>query len=149
MSQRGCCQIRNAGFVSTTDMTFAFWLIRKKCREQHRDLFTVFVDLLKAFQTVDRDLLWKVLGKFGCPTKFVGAIRAYYQEMNTCVSADDAAFVSHTARELQESLSGVHSTYARAGLKMNLTKTEVLAQCRGGSFDSAAPEYLLMTLNYL
>ena len=58
--------------------------------------------------------------------------------VNELQYADDAAFVCHTARELQESVSGVHSAYARAGLKMNQTRTEVLAQCTGGSFDSAA-----------
>ena len=208
---------------STTDMTFVLRLIQEKCREQHRDLFAVFVDLSKAFDTVDRELLWEVLGKFGCPTKFIGVIRAFHQEMNACVSAagetsdffgvlvgvkqgcvlapvlfnlfvsavlhvfhgspggengipvryrydggglfnlarlkartkcnsvvvnelqyaDDAAFVSHTAQGLQGSVSGVHSAYTRAGLNMNLTKTEVLAQCTGGSLESAAPQILV------
>ena len=57
---------------STTDMTFVLRLLQEKCREQHRDLLAVFVDLSKAFDTVDRELLWKILGKFGCPAKFVG-----------------------------------------------------------------------------
>ena len=57
---------------STTDMTFVLRLIQEKCREQHRDLFAVFVDLSKAFDTVDRELLWQVLVKFGCPQSLLG-----------------------------------------------------------------------------
>jgi len=52
---------------STTDMIFVARLLQEKCREQHRDLFIAFIDLTKAFDTVNRDLLWQVLGKFGCP----------------------------------------------------------------------------------
>ena len=49
---------------NTTDMIFVARLLQEKCREQHRDLFIAFIDLTKAFDTVNRDLLWKVLGKF-------------------------------------------------------------------------------------
>ena len=45
-------------------MTFVLQLFHEKCREQHRNLFAVLVDLWKAFDTVDRELLWKILGKF-------------------------------------------------------------------------------------
>ena len=63
--------------------------------------------------------------------------------VNELQYADDAAFVCHTAQELQESVNGVHSAYTRAGLNMNLTKTEVLAQRTSGSFESAAPRILV------
>ena len=43
---------------------------REKCREQHHDLYTMFVDLTKAFDTVSPDGLWKIMVKFGCPDKF-------------------------------------------------------------------------------
>ena len=72
---------------STTDMTFVLRLIQEKCREQHQDLYAVFVDLSKAFDTVDRGLLWRVLEKFGCPPKFVGVIKAFHQGMTASVSA--------------------------------------------------------------
>ena len=63
--------------------------------------------------------------------------------VNELQYADDAAFVCHTAQELQESVSGVHSAYARAGLNMNLMKVEVLDRRKGGSFESAAPQILV------
>ena len=41
--------------------------------------------------------------------------------------ADDAAFPSHTADELQRSLDVISETYLRAGLIINTTKTEILS----------------------
>ena len=35
------------------------------------DLYMTFVDLTKAFDTVSREGLWKIMAKFGCPTKFM------------------------------------------------------------------------------
>jgi len=35
--------------------------------EQHRDLYTTFVDLIKTFDTVSRVGPWKIMSTFGCP----------------------------------------------------------------------------------
>jgi len=50
------CGFRRAR--STTDMIFVPRLVQEKCREQHRDIFIAFTDLTKAFDTVNRELLW-------------------------------------------------------------------------------------------
>ena len=62
----------------TTDMIFVARLIQEKCREQHRDLFIAFIHLTKAFDTVNRDLLWRVLRKFGCPPHFFSILREFH-----------------------------------------------------------------------
>ena len=36
-----------------------------------------FVDLTKAFDTVSRDGLWKIMAKFGCPPRFTAMVRHY------------------------------------------------------------------------
>ena len=72
---------------STTDMTFVLRLLQEKCREQRMDLYTAFVDLSKAFDTVNRDLLWRVLAKFGCPNTFVRAVMSLHNEMKASVAA--------------------------------------------------------------
>ena len=46
---------------STSDMIFAARQTMEKCREQHRDLYICFVDLSKAFDKVERNMLWEVL----------------------------------------------------------------------------------------
>ena len=48
------CGFRRAR--STSDMIFVARL-QEKCREQHHDLFIDFIDLTKAFDTVNRELL--------------------------------------------------------------------------------------------
>ena len=40
-----------------------------------------FIDLSKAFDTVDRNMLWIVLAKFGCPEKFINMIKAFHTDM--------------------------------------------------------------------
>ena len=51
----------------TTDMIFAARQIQVKCIEQQITLYQVLVDLTKVFDTVNREALWKILGKFGFP----------------------------------------------------------------------------------
>ena len=51
----------------TIDMTFTARQLQEKCEEQNVDLYMTFVDLTKAFDTVSRDGLWKIMAKFGCP----------------------------------------------------------------------------------
>ena len=62
-------------------MIFVARQIQEKAREQQRDLCMAFIDLSKAFDTVDRHLLWRVLEKFGCPKKFINMIRAFHSDM--------------------------------------------------------------------
>ena len=51
----------------TVDMIFVLRQIQEKCREQNMGLFAAFVDLTKAFETIRRDGLWKILARLGCP----------------------------------------------------------------------------------
>ena len=37
-----------------------------------------FADLTKAFDTVSRDGLWKIIAKFGCPPRFIAMLRQFY-----------------------------------------------------------------------
>jgi hypothetical protein len=69
----------------TADMIFAARQIQEKCQEQHQDLYMVFIDLTKAFDSVHREGLWKILKKIGCPQKFVNIIRSFHDGMRGCV----------------------------------------------------------------
>ena len=60
----------------TIDMIFAARQVQEKCREQTLDMYMVFVDLTKAFDTISRDGLWQILRKIGCPDLFVDIIRS-------------------------------------------------------------------------
>ena len=65
----------------TADMIFAARQLQEKCQEQNRDLYTTFVDLTKAFDTVSREGLWKIMAKFGCPGKFITMVRQFHDGM--------------------------------------------------------------------
>ncbi|XP_076028443.1 uncharacterized protein LOC143017538 [Oratosquilla oratoria] len=66
---------------STADMIFVMRQVQEKCIEQNMDLYAVFIDLTKAFDTVNREALWVILSKLGCPEKFVNLIRQFHDDM--------------------------------------------------------------------
>ena len=51
----------------TIDMIFTARQLQEKCQEQNIYLNMNFVNLTKAFDTVSRKGLWKIMAKFGCP----------------------------------------------------------------------------------
>ena len=71
---------------STTDMIFTLRQLQEKAIEQQQALYVVFVDFAKAFDTVDRDTLWKVLELYGCPGKIVKIIKYFHEGMSGKVS---------------------------------------------------------------
>ena len=66
------------------DLTWSF-VHSCECSEQNRDLFLAFIDLTKAFDTVNRDLLWKVLSKFGCPPNVLSILHEFPNSMKANV----------------------------------------------------------------
>ena len=48
-----------------------------------------FVDLQKAYDSVDRELLWKVLAQAGVPSAMIDVIRQFHDGMRTRVRMDD------------------------------------------------------------
>ncbi|KAJ1110879.1 hypothetical protein NDU88_008225 [Pleurodeles waltl] len=65
----------------TVDMIFEARQLQEKCQEQNRDLYTGFVDLTKAFDTVSREGLWRIVEKFGCPGTFISLVRQFHDDM--------------------------------------------------------------------
>nr|VZI39992.1 unnamed protein product [Spirometra erinaceieuropaei] len=56
-------------------MIFAARQLQEKCQEMRTHLYSTFVDLTKAFDTVNREGLWKTMQKFGCPEGFTQIVR--------------------------------------------------------------------------
>ncbi len=69
---------------STTDI-FVLRLLLEKSREQHKDLYVAFIDLRKAFDTINRELLWKNLSKLGVPPKFLSILQQLHDGMQARV----------------------------------------------------------------
>jgi hypothetical protein len=66
-------------------MIFAARQLQEKCQEQHVCLYTTFVDLTKAFDTVSRDGLWRSMSKFGCPPEFIEMVKQFHEGMQARV----------------------------------------------------------------
>ncbi|XP_067839378.1 uncharacterized protein [Heptranchias perlo] len=69
----------------TMDMIFSARQVQEKCREQHQPLYMAFFDLAKAFDSVNREGLWSILLKFGCPLKFVTILRLLHDDMQAVI----------------------------------------------------------------
>ena len=67
-------------------MIFTARQMQEKCSEQRQGLYQVFFDLTKAFDSVNRETLWKILGKLGCPDHFFKLIRSFHDEMEVSVN---------------------------------------------------------------
>ncbi len=52
--------------------------LQEKAREQNKDLSIVFIDLAKAFYTIDRQVLWVILEKFGVPPRFLDILQQFH-----------------------------------------------------------------------
>nr|VZI48736.1 unnamed protein product [Spirometra erinaceieuropaei] len=74
----------------TTDMIFAARQLQEKCQEMRTHLYSTFVDLPNAFDTVNREGLWKVMQKFGCPERFTQMVRQLHDGMMARVTDNGA-----------------------------------------------------------
>ncbi|BHF72107.1 hypothetical protein SprV_0401517000 [Sparganum proliferum] len=74
----------------TTDMIFAARQLQEKCQEMRTHLYSTFVDLTKTFDTVNREGLWKIMQKFGCPERFIAIVRQLHDGMMARVTDNGA-----------------------------------------------------------
>ena len=74
---------------STTDMMFVVRRLQEIGRKTGVSLFMFFIDLQKAYDTVDRTLLWQVLTHIGVPPQMLAIIQQFHDEMRACVRPDD------------------------------------------------------------
>ena len=87
MRQRGCC-----------DGIFSVKLALQKRHEHGLGTWAVFIDLVKAFDSVPRDGLYIVLGKFGIPPKMTRLIKRFHSDLivKIKVGEEDVLFDSTT-----------------------------------------------------
>ena len=77
-----------AGFRSgrsCTDQIFVLRQILEQSREWNTPLYINFLDIEKAFDSIHRDSLWKILRYYGIPRKLVNVIKMLYQDFSSQV----------------------------------------------------------------
>ena len=72
----------------TVDMIFSLRQVQEKAREQNKPLYMLFIDLTKAFDTVNRKALWHILAKAGIPEKMRNIIISLHEGMKAQVVID-------------------------------------------------------------
>ena len=102
---------------STVDMIFSLRLLQEKCGEQQRSLYITFMDPTKAFDTVGRDELWKLLPKFSCSLHLTNIIHQFHEGMkghiNICGELSDQFPINNCVKQgcvLAPTLFGLYFT---------------------------------------
>ena len=77
---------------STTDIRFVARRLQELGRTSNTSLEICFIDLAKAYNSVDRVLLWEILARFGVPPRMIKVIRMFRDGMRARVQLDDRDF---------------------------------------------------------
>ena len=77
---------------STTDMMFVVRRLQELGRTSNTSLEICFIDLTKAYDSVDRVLLCEVLARFGVPPRMIKVIRMFHDGMRARVQLDGGDF---------------------------------------------------------
>ena len=64
-------------------------MLVKKSKERIKKLYLLCIDFEKAFDSVDRDCLWRALKYYAIPEKIVDMIIALYEESECCVKTEN------------------------------------------------------------
>ena len=83
-----------------TDSIFTVKMAMKKRREHGQESWILFLDLVKAFDRVPRELLWLVLEKFGVPMKLILLLKSLHANVKV-------KFVVNDVTKSIESIIGV------------------------------------------
>ena len=69
----------------TTEQIFILRNIIEQSIEWNNGLYCIFVDFEKAFDSVNRTVLWNILKSYGIPEKFINLIKAFYDNCEAAV----------------------------------------------------------------
>ena len=90
--------------------------------EQQRGLVCVFIDLTKAYDTINREALWKVISSLGMPSKIINIIQAFHNGMHASVKVEDGESTPFAIS------NGLRQGCVMAPLLFNLYFTTVLKE---------------------
>ena len=74
---------------STIDLLLVVRRLQELGRARKIPLYMCYMDLQKAYNSVDRELLWVVLARFGVPEKMLTVIRQFHEGTRARVRTDD------------------------------------------------------------
>nr|VZI38521.1 unnamed protein product [Spirometra erinaceieuropaei] len=112
-------------------MIFAARQPQERCQEIRTNLYSTLVGLKKAFDAVNREGLWKIMQKFGCPERFIQTMHFQSRVSSTTVHerlfADDCAFSATSEGDMQRSMD----FFVVAAASHNFSQSDVLCLADG------------------
>ena len=67
------------------DQMFVMKQMSKKFVDKNKCLHVAYMDLEKAYDSADRDAMWRVLGVYGINGQFLKAVQSLYEKSESCV----------------------------------------------------------------
>ena len=73
------------------DQVFAIKQVCKKYLANEKDVFWAFVDLSKAYDTIDHHGMWQMLRVYGIGGKLLKAVQSFYVDSRVCVRVENVS----------------------------------------------------------
>jgi hypothetical protein len=82
----------------TIDALFCLRTALALRKEHQQDTYVLFVDLIKAFDTANHDLLFELLGKYGAPPPLIDVIKRLHENFNLELKLDgkEKVYIDYT-----------------------------------------------------
>ncbi|GJS17053.1 ataxia telangiectasia mutated family protein [Tanacetum coccineum] len=147
---------------STTEAIHLLRSLVEKYRERQRDLHMAFLDLEKAYDCIQRELVWRTLIDKGAPMRYLRVLRDMYEWAKTrgsaispylfslildeisrgiqedvpwcMIFADDIVLIAESAKGLNSRLEKWRKALEDKGLRISRDKTEYL-KCDFGRYE--------------
>ena len=81
------------GFRSGRGCVDQIFAVRKICEKylaKGKEVFWAFMDLEKAYDRIDREGMWKMLGLYGVGGRLLEGVKSFYTNSNACVGVGNS-----------------------------------------------------------
>lgn len=114
---------------SITDHIFVIMQVMDKSYEFAKDLHMVFIDYKQAYDSIDRERLWKILKNFGLPTKLINMIKLCNTNTSSRVKVNNeisSSFTINSGLKQGDAMSPVIFNMALESVIRKIPRTETL-----------------------
>ena len=113
------------------DAIFTVKLALKKRREHGLESWVFFLDLVKAFDRVPRELLWLILERFGVPVKLVNLLKALHDAFKVKFTVDNVTqtIICTIGVKQGDILGPILFTFFIAAVMITWRNTSKIAPC--------------------
>ena len=125
---------------SCTDQLFTVRMLNEKVIENNKRMIVVCVDLKKAYDNVDREMMWSVLEKYSISRSLVKAVRSMYVNCEACVK------VQGGISDWFQVEKGVRQGCAMSPWLFNVYMEHILREARRGSVKESS--WMIETCNF-